>query len=229
MKQTTMRARSVLAVLVGSLMTSGCVLVSRNHQVIETEINEPPHQTVVTAGIGESLLRQGRSIELDAIYVPQDVRIWLTYTVRNGTYTKDGETSQGAFYSPSRHGDSGQVKRAPFSDPVRAVHVPARRDRICVVTIFNVKHCKKGVPWHETTQLAVSDRAFQQHLIYNGKAGDAIRVGYREFSPSRARPAFSNEVEYDLAHSNVIAYKDARLEVLDATETSLTYRVLSGF
>lgn len=229
MNRSTMRARSMLAVLMGCLMTSGCVLVARNHPVVETEIKEPPHQSVVTAGIGESLLRQGRSIELDSIYVPRDVRVSLAYTVRSGTYTKDGETSQGAFYSPSRHGDPGQIMRAPLSDPVRAVHVPARRDRICVVSILNIRSCEKGALWHETTQLAVSDRAFQQHLIYNGMVGDAIRVGYREVSPSLARPAFSNEVEYDLTRSNVIAYKGARIEVLDATETSLTYRVLSGF
>ena len=244
MSRATIRARSLLAarpygrvgssltrtaVLVGCLMASGCVLVARNHPVVETEINEPPHQTVVTARIGESLLKQGRSIELDSIYVPQDVRVSLAYTVRSGTYTKDGETSQGAFYSPSRHGDPGEIMRAPLSDPVRVVHVPARRDRICVIDIWSIRHCKKGTLWNETTQLAASDRAFQQHLIYNGMVGDTIRVGYREFSPSLARPAFSNEVEYDLAHSNVIAYKDARLEVLDATETSLTYRVLSGF
>lgn len=229
MKRSTTPAVSMLALLAGCLVTSGCVFVARNHPVVETEINEPPHQTVVTASIGESLLRQGRSIELDAIYVPQDVRVSLAYTVRNGTYTKDGETSQGTFYSPSRHGDPGRIKRAPLSDPVRAVHIPARGDRICVIDIWSIRHCRKGALWHETTQLAVSDRAFQQHLIYNGMAGDAIRVGYREFSPSLARPAFSNEVEYDLARSNVIAYKDARLEVLDATETSLTYRVLSGF
>lgn len=226
---STIGGRTVLAVLAAGLVASGCVLVSRNHPVTETEINEPLAETVVTAGVGDSLLRQGRSIELDAIHLPRDVWIWFAYRVRSGTYTKDGETRQGTFYSPSRHGDSGQVVRALLADPWRAIYIPAKRDRICIVTIFNISSCKKGQFWQDTTQLAVSDRAFQQHLIYNGKVGDTIKVGYREFSSAAARPPFSTEVEYDLAHSGVIAYKSARIEVLDATETSLTYRVLSGF
>lgn len=227
--KSMMRGRAVLAVLAAGLMASGCVLVSRNHPVVETEINEPLAETVVTAGVGDSLLKRGRSIEIDAIHLAQDVRVWMAYRIRSGTYTKDGETRQGTFYSPSRHGDSGQVVRSLLSDPVRAVYIPAKRDRICIVSIFNLSSCRKGRHWQDTTQLAVSDRAFQQHLIYNGMVGDTIKVGYREFSSATARPPFSNDVEYDLAHSSVIAYKDARLEVLDATETSLTYRVLSGF
>lgn len=226
------RQRLRWVVLCAAVAAGGCVIVSRNHEINEVEFSDPPVGAVSSAGIGESVLEHGLSIELDAIHVPRDVAVSLAYTVRSGTYTKDGETRQGAFYSPSRHGDPGEIMRAPLSDPVRAVHVPTRGDRICVVSIFNLKSCRKGRKgslWRETTQLAMSDRAFQQHLIFNGARGDRIRIGYHESSPSIARPAFSNEVEYDLAHSSVIAYKGARLEVLDASPDHIAYRVLSHF
>ena len=229
MLASSVRHNGRLVLLAAVLVASGCVIVSRNQEIHEVRLSDPPVSAVATAGIGESLLQQGLRIELDAIHVPRDVPVSLAYTVRSGTYTKDGETRQGAFYSPSRHGDPGEIMRAPLSDPVRVVHVPVRGDRICVVSMFNLKSCKTGSLWRETTQLAISDRAYQQHLIYNGIHDDRIRIGYRESSPSTARPTFSNEVEYDLAHSNVITYKGARLEVLDASPENIRYRVLSHF
>ncbi len=71
--------------------------------------------------------------------------------------------------------------------------------------------------------------SFQQTLLYNGRIGNRITLAYREFSDNFARPAFSNTVEYDLSESSVVGYKGARLEVIKATNTELTYRVVSGF
>lgn len=70
---------------------------------------------------------------------------------------------------------------------------------------------------------------FQQTLIYSGKIGNRITIGYRESSGSMARPAFSNDVSYDLSESRIVGYKGARLEVIDATNTEITYKVLNGF
>ena len=44
-----------------------------------------------------------------------------------------------------------------------------------------------------------------------------------------ARPAFSNEVEYDLKEVTSINYKGARLEIVKATGESITYKVIKGF
>jgi hypothetical protein len=44
-----------------------------------------------------------------------------------------------------------------------------------------------------------------------------------------ARPAFSNEVSYDLSESTILGYRGARIEVIKATDTELAYRLVSGF
>ena len=75
----------------------------------------------------------------------------------------------------------------------------------------------------------VTEDSFQQTLIYSGRVGDKINVGYREFSNSMARPAFNNDVEYDLSESRIIGYKGARLEIIKATNESIKYRVLNNF
>jgi hypothetical protein len=70
---------------------------------------------------------------------------------------------------------------------------------------------------------------FQQTLLYNGRIGNRIALGYREFSGQVARPAFSNEVSYDLSESSIVGYKGARIEIIKATNTEVTYKIISGF
>jgi hypothetical protein len=79
----------------------------------------------------------------------------------------------------------------------------------------------------ETLQLDTN--AFQQTLIYNGGGGGKIKIGYREFKEDIARSAFSNDIEYDLSSSKIIAYKHARLEILEADNTHIKYRILANF
>lgn len=59
--------------------------------------------------------------------------------------------------------------------------------------------------------------------------GNKLKISYREFSNDIARAAFSTDVEYDLNESNIIGYAGARLEVIKATNTEITYKVLKHF
>jgi len=85
-------------------------------------------------------------------------------------------------------------------------------------------------PIIEFTQVSVEGRAsFRQELIYNGRSGSAVRFTYRELSDSLMRPAFSQEASYDLSESRVIGFKGARIEVIEASNTKLKYKVMSSF
>jgi hypothetical protein len=71
--------------------------------------------------------------------------------------------------------------------------------------------------------------SFKQELIYNGKSGNTLKFMYREFSKDLARPSFSQEVNYDLSESNLIGFKGARIEVINATNTKINYKVINSF
>ena len=43
------------------------------------------------------------------------------------------------------------------------------------------------------------------------------------------RPAFTQEVQYDLSESKIIGFKNLRLEVVRATNTEITYRLIQNF
>lgn len=71
--------------------------------------------------------------------------------------------------------------------------------------------------------------AIQQTVIYTGKTDNTLKFTYREFSDDMARPAFTTDITYDLNESNIIGYKSFRAEVIEASNTEIKYRILSGF
>lgn len=70
---------------------------------------------------------------------------------------------------------------------------------------------------------------FKQEIIYNGKAGNTLKLSYREYVNSMARPAFSQDLQYDLSESNVIGFKGVRIEIIKADNVSISFKVLKGF
>ncbi len=75
----------------------------------------------------------------------------------------------------------------------------------------------------------VNETNFKQELVYNGKSGNIARFLYREYSGNMARPAFTQELTYDLSESKVIGFREVRLQVLGTSNTSIKYKVISGF
>ena len=104
-------------------------------------------------------------------------------------------------------------------------------DQIGIVTVFNVNitsNANGNVSLKKLPSLA--ENSIQQTLIYRGCSEGMLTLGYREFSNDKARPAFNNEVvEYDLNSSKIIGCKGARIEVIEADNQNITYKVLSNF
>jgi hypothetical protein len=150
------------------------------------------------------------------------------YSFLPGEYRKTGDSADGSFYLPTNGLNSGSVSVAPLADPFQSIMLK-RDGQICGVSVFNAYTCAKATGVETIKVQAVSANSFQQTLIYSGKVGDKINVGYREFSSDVARPAFNNDVEYDLRESATIGYKGALIEVLEATNQSIRYRVIKNF
>jgi hypothetical protein len=68
--------------------------------------------------------------------------------------------------------------------------------------------------------------AFRAQVIYSGVDGETVRAVYREYSSDFIRAAFSQELQYNIARDSVIAYRSIRIQVIEATNAELRYRVL---
>jgi hypothetical protein len=75
-----------------------------------------------------------------------------------------------------------------------------------------------------------SMRNIDQQLIYNGRVGNMVRFTYREFTATGlARDAFSQDIQYDLDEGDVIGFKGARIQIVEASNRTIQYKVLAHF
>ena len=218
-------------VLGGLVVLTGCASPINNYKPAALDVSEPPLNTVVIKGVGEELLKQGKFAMVTALKVSEPTPVSL-YTVHPGLFRLTGSDATTKHYRIGGMGEkSGSVTKSWIADPFQSLMVKKDDNSLCVITIFSGVGCAKGgANTHDEIQTPVLfNNSLQQTLIYSGKVGSQIRVGYREFSDNLARPAFSNDVIYDLNDSKIIAYKGAALEILEATNQFIKYRVLKNF
>jgi hypothetical protein len=196
---------------------------------MRTEISEPTLGTVQTAQIGDNMLRQGHYMEHDALYLFTDASIGWAYTARQGYYLKKGEDEDSEFFLPSNEPEGGQIVKSALADNWQSLQAYKQEQTLCIVTVFNVHACQSTVSFERRKRPVLQSDSFQQTLIYNGKVGNKLNIGYREFSNNLARPAFNNAVEYDLTESNIIGYSGARIEIIEATNEFIKYKVIQNF
>jgi hypothetical protein len=223
-----MKSSATIALAIAAML-SACASPKYNYAPAAFSISEPPLNSVNISQVGDEMLRQGKYKEHEALYVKTETSAGWAYTLYPGYYLKQGEDETSSYYFPGGGDDAGRVEKAALADPWRSVMAKKDRAILCVVTVFNFASCGNESDFEFTKKPLLTKDSFQQTLIYSGKVGSKINIGYREFSGNIARPAFHNDVEYDLSESSVIGYKGAQIEVLEATNQHIKYRVIRNF
>lgn len=77
----------------------------------------------------------------------------------------------------------------------------------------------------------ISQDSFKYQALYQGKIGNTIKISFREFSHDMARPAFTQDIEYELETNKptIIGFKGLRIEVIKATNQNITYSVIKDY
>lgn len=215
--------RIIYSVLLGIGLVGCGISPKYNYHPQTIQVSKPPLGTVSTVSIGDSLLQQGNYTEREALYVSERKRGIGGQFIEKGYYLKTGEDRAGVYYQPTNNiPEGGQIHQ-----PSTALFLD-KTGKVC--TLMNGgKYCHLKATGEKKTVSVAADNSFQQSLIYSGRVGNKINIGYREYSSNIARPAFNNEVEYDLAESKTIGYKGALLEIISATNQEITYKVLKNF
>jgi hypothetical protein len=98
---------------------------------------------------------------------------------------------------------------------------------------FNIwKNCIKKLPKDSVVDgeaFIYSANSFQQTIEYAGRSGDILKFNYSEFSDGFARQAFTREFQVDLSEGNIAAYKGALIEIIEATNVQIKYKVIRNF
>lgn len=79
--------------------------------------------------------------------------------------------------------------------------------------------------WEHTRQ--ATDESFREELIYTGRTGNTVTITYREYKKEFARPAFYQNLTYDVSQSHEVVFRNYRLELLGADNTGIKFIVVS--
>lgn len=213
-----------------AILLTACSTPAPNYSPVRQEISEPALGSINTTSIGDVLVRQGAYIEHDAIQVTTSISAGL-YTIHPGIYLKTGDAPGQELFFPGGS-NPGRVTKSAFADDWSYVIIKKENPpRICVLTSYNsaITTCSAAGGYTRTKVESQVANSFQQTLIYNGKVGNKLNIGYREFSNSLARPAFNNNVEYDLSEGSLIRYKGAELQIIEATNQYLRFKLIKNF
>ena len=185
-----------------------------------------PQKTVeATSFVGDSLLTYSHFKEIEALHLINSTGYFYP-----GFYEKIGDDSINIFYSSYSISEKKSLSSLPAArQNFTAVALSnTEPGKFCMIHLISGMRCMDAIIKKENIKSKEYD-SFEQTLLYNGRVGDKITIGYREFSNDLARPAFSNTVEYDLTKSKEISYKGALIQVIDADNTKITYKIIKPF
>jgi hypothetical protein len=206
----------------------------------------PAVGVVATATVGSSMVSSARLSVIDAVQLPAGLRVDEVYApdptvwryqinIPPGTYKANLKDRFGATYFNFGRQSVAWVTGGKVSHseavvanlkfhqsgggPIFEWAVPGSGE------VTRVELPATGIVRAPSQETAAD--GFKRELIYTGRAGNAVSILYREFVNDMARPAFSQQLQYDVGADPVIGYKGARFEVLRADNIGITYRVLS--
>lgn len=216
---------AALSILVGCASSPQSSYIPTKHQ-----LSFPPIGEIIQVELGEEMMVQGFRTSWDGVELKEKVSVGLTgaYSFTAGEYREIGKSKQGTFYEPTTGRRAGRVIVSALADPFQYIMIK-NDGQFCGVSVFDLYSCTRKAVYEEKDVGDIGLESFQQTLIYSGRVGDTIRVTYREFSGGLARPAFANDVEYDLRESMLIGYQGAEIEVIDATNRHIQYILRKDF
>lgn len=117
------------------VLLTGCASSVANYSPKTVEISEPPLGVISTAYIGDSMVRQGKYVEHDSIFVPSDFSAGA-YTISRGVYLKRGERDGVEYFRPGGEG-AGEIQKPALADAWDSVIIKAGTDsQVCVLTVY---------------------------------------------------------------------------------------------
>lgn len=223
--------KAVLAIILPFFLASCAGPSNMAYEPTVTKLSFPELETERKSSIGESLVSYSKLKQYDAIRIEKssdysvclyEIRIPAQMAYASEYDKKTGNLEYRAEIMFNNFATDGFV-------PMGSMLLSTENDGS-----YSFKHsCGSRQSLASDVYKTKADKSdsynFTQELIYNGRVGDDVKFVYREYSNDMARSAFSQQAQYDLNLSNIIAFKSAKLKIIEATNEFVVYEVLSHF
>lgn len=220
--------KNLLVILAALPILSCGVLPHEDVAPITRDISLPENDVVSEVRLGEGMLESGRIVMVEGFRLQNDVPIF-DGIVRSGEYHQNGVRGTNKVFEHSDGSGTGIVGASSGAPSEAKPYIDSETGYLCFLGYLSTSFCSDDVRPDVVQLEKYTADSFIQELIYTGKVGDRIRFTYREFMNRMARQAFTVDVEYDLSESNIISYQGATVEIISATNQSITYKVLEHF
>ena len=195
-----------------------------------TVVSNPLINIQSSAEIGQTIISKAYVTKFSAINLPSDASETVNYpgvtTVQSGKIPLFASNDSGKLYKDQ----SATYKMMGAVVPANGgIFIPNDKTKPSVVYHYAMgylygKISVSGI--EDTTVEKWGKDSFKRELVYSGISQNTISILYREYSDNIARPAFSQELKYDLSQGTTIGYKGSRFEVVKATNTEIIYKVI---
>ena len=141
-------------------------------------------------------------------------QVWVAYYTRGDNYivTSKDYAYPGVGIEIKPNGELGNEK--PWTGKMRK-----KRQKKWEVPDSQLFIPLKGYPIEK-------EGSFKAELIYSGITKNIIYISYREFIDNMARPAFYQELRYDLSESDLITFRSLKIKVLEANNARIKFQVI---
>jgi hypothetical protein len=242
--------RKLLPISVAVALGAGCaslapsVLTQRGFKPLSPQATTtalPALNTAAVAQVGDSMITGGKTYTRPAIHLAQPVSHHGTskglfiIQIPAGILIASGVSPgpvRGVFFEAQQPLQFSSAGNAVVKGGIFVPDKPGLTSEIywhATDTGIPLVDPDNSIQFERSTHEDWQSDSFRRELIYNGRAGATIKLLYREFSEEKIRPAFSQEVTYDLAQGETIGFKGARFQVLAADNVSIKYMVLHHF
>jgi len=187
--------------------------------------------------IGRTIVSKARKVTRPAISIQEDILFKVEPSFFSNSWSGVARINRGtmALYVTTPDGSFYRDEKATFNFSGNVVRAEAG--------VFIPKDANNpSVPWYvskrvfyfgaepvavEKTEIITwGQDSFSKELIYGGIAQNTITISYREFIDGTARPAFLQELKYDLSQGDEIGFRGARFKIIRANNIGLLYKVL---
>lgn len=227
------------------LMASASTATSGEEFVINSPSYRPiqiPTLDVITeAEPGQSMLITAKRADVPSMRLSEDVihagsKHGTTYslTIPAGLLELQASNSSGQFFRAS--GESKIHWRGILGGAysiVAGIFVP--NDSLQPTQVYygnsngrelTVSEVHPGIELKRENIELYNSNGFKRELVYAGISQNTVSILYREFMNDMARPAFSQDLKYDLSQGDEIAFKGARFKIIKANNIGISFKVL---
>jgi len=224
--------RKLYFALVIALLLAGCASSPIPLTQNTKQISEPAVGVITQKNIGDALLLQGNIATYPAIEVLHEVKgiTGLRGNIVKGIYIATHKEGKDTFFLPDPN-DTVMNNLTGIFFLVKTEDGEVRmayRNTAAAGGIF--KRTTLLPSDYRMTEASINSSSnSHQALVYTGKENNTIKLTYREYSGNLTSPAYTTDVTYDLSESKTIAFRSAKLEIIEATNTGIKYKVINNF